>query len=201
MAKKENLTGHKFGYLSVIGEANNRNGNVCWAVRCKCGVEKEVMALNLRNGLQSCGCKMSEGNATKHGATKTPEYRTWTVMKSRCYNKNNPFYRNYGERGIGVQESWLGADGFETFLKDVGAKPSPKYSLDRIDVNKGYSTDNVRWATNKEQSRNKRNNLMLEHEGKTQCLSAWAEEKGMNASKIQQRLTRGWTVEKALSNG
>jgi hypothetical protein len=82
---------------------------------------------------------------------------TWKHLFYRCYAKKSPDYKNYGGRGIDVCHQWHGESGFFQFIKDIGLRPSKEHSLDRIDVNKGYYPDNVKWATNIEQANNRRN--------------------------------------------
>lgn len=118
-------------------------------------------------------------------------------MKERCYNKNNASYKSYGFKGIIVCDRWL--SGFNLFIEDMGPKPSPKHSLDRIDNNKGYSPENCRWATHKQQQRNRTNNRMLEYLGEKKCLAEWAESYSMHADTLWSRLKRGWSLEKSLT--
>lgn len=101
----------------------------------------------------------------KHNLENSREYAAWAQMKQRCYNKKNPKYKFYGFRGITVCDSWKNS--FLTFLKDLGKKPSPKHSLDRIDVNGNYESSNCRWATSKQQNLNKdpRKNKMSKYKG------------------------------------
>lgn len=121
----------------------------------------------LSDHTKSCGCLIVDVNAPlahaanvthgmASGVKKTPEYRCWCAIKQRCLNPKNKNFQNYGGRGITVSPSWLGLAGFQEFLADVGYRPSDKHSLDRIDNDFGYEPNNVRWATNKEQSANRR---------------------------------------------
>lgn len=163
------------------------------------------MTGNLRSGgTKSCGCYAREklsSISTKHGHTKnrrvTSEYRAWCKMKERCNNKKDKCYPNYGGRGIKICDRWECS--FENFLEDMGYKPSSKHSIDRIDVNGDYRPSNCRWATAKEQARNKTNNRVIHYKGKELCSSHWGEVLGMHRSTIEQRLDRGWSVEKALT--
>lgn len=123
-----------------------------------------------------------------------PEYTIWGEMKARCLNKNR---ENYGGRGITVCSRWLR---FEEFIKDMGTRPSKNHSIDRIDNDKGYFKENCKWATWKEQSRNKRNNVNITYQGKTQCLPDWAEELGISKSTLQSRINRSnWPIERAFT--
>lgn len=136
----------------------------------------------------------------RHG--KPPEYRTWLGIKARCYNPNIPNYKDYGGRGIKVCDRWLGIDGFEHFLEDMGPRPKGKskggralYSLDRIDVNGDYCPENCRWATAGEQQNNRRSNRIIN--GKT--YAEWGKELGGSRHLIRKRLQYGWTPEDAVS--
>lgn len=125
------------------------------------------------------------------------ELNVYYAMVHRCTNKNHHKYKDYGGRGITVCARWL--ESFKNFYEDMGERPSMDHSLDRIDNNEGYSIDNCRWATPKEQSRNQRSNRILEAFGKSQCLVEWAEELGIPTSTLDSRLNkRGWCVTKAL---
>lgn len=156
--------GQRFGRLVVIGLdltiARTRHARF-WAVRCDCGSVRSVLTNRLMSGkTRSCGCLRREVTAarlTTHGHARkgapTAEYRAWCGILERCQNPNNHTYPYYGGRGITIDPSWLD---FATFLADVGPRPSPAYSVDRIDNALGYAPGNVRWATRIEQARNRR---------------------------------------------
>jgi len=130
---------------------------------------------------------------TTHGLTGTIEYHIWEGIKGRCLNANNKDYYNYGERGIKVCLTWQ--DSFEVFLKDMGLRPSKLHSIDRIDNAKGYSKDNCKWATKKEQSRNKRSNITYMGE----CAVDASYRLGGCKNLIYERLKRGFTLEDAFT--
>lgn len=130
--------------------------------------------------------------------SKRPEYRIWTGMIHRCHNSKRNCYRYYGARGIVVCERWR-LD-FQAFLDDVGERPSPKYSLDRINNDGNYEPGNVRWADRTTQGRNTRANRILEFRGQRKCLTEWSEIVGISVGTIQFRLDEiGWSVERALT--
>lgn len=133
-----------------------------------------------------------------HNPSKRYLYNAWQQMVRRCHDPNNPYFKDYGKRGIAVCEEWRIS--FDTFLRDMPPRPSPKHSIDRIDNNQGYKPGNVRWATMKEQSNNRRNNRLVTYLGRTQTAVHWAEEIfPENPGRIQTRLAKGWSVEKALA--
>ncbi len=116
-------------------------------------------------------------------------------MSERTSNPNDPGYKHYGGRGITVCDRWKS---FENFLEDMGRKPTPKHSIDRIDNEQGYYKENCRWATRIEQARNTRRNRFLLHQGEERCIAEWAVVKGINVKTIIKRLQSGYTVEEAL---
>jgi hypothetical protein len=134
-------------------------------------------------------------NAT-HGLTKSREYKTWQKMKERCYNPRAINFERYGARGITVCDEWRNC--FEQFLSDMGKKPSPKHSIERLDNLAGYSKANCRWVTMKEQNRNRRSNRYVEYNGVTKSVAQWAEELRVSSSTILMRLSAGWSVERTM---
>jgi hypothetical protein len=205
------LTGREFGRLSVLGPVERRlyaDGMtlVVWLCKCGCGRLTKATGKTLRNGsTTSCGCRHAEmraqGMSRRHGHAShkskvTGEYGTWVSMRKRCLNPAHAQYLAYGGRGITICDRW---NDFETFYADMGAKPSPKHSLDRIDNNGNYEPGNCRWATAKEQQNNKRDNLVVCAFGKKQTCSEWAREYGLNRAALSQRLRAGWDVERALT--
>lgn len=196
----KNLIGRVFGRLTVIEPTIFRTigGNLIWKCRCTCGTETVVSSGRLTNGrTKSCGCLFRE--RTTHGACRrrahTREYSSWAMMRDRCNNPRNRAYDSYGGRGIVVCARW---DSFAAFLADMGPRPL-KHDLERIDNERGYSPDNCRWATRHEQMRNTRRNRMITFNGETLCLKDWAVRFGVPSYVIGYRLTRGWSVEEALT--
>jgi hypothetical protein len=133
----------------------------------------------------------------KHGKSKTAEYGIWVGMLNRCENPENESYGNYGGRGIRVCERWRGS--FLAFLEDMGPRPSPGLSINRIDNDGDYEPGNCCWATSREQMRNTRSNALVEHDGETLCIAEWAERYGISPSLLRGRLMAGWSFELAVS--
>lgn len=136
------------------------------------------------------------GRPPEHGNCKHPLFYTWSAMLKRCHNPNDHAYADYGGRGIFVCDRWRHS--FEYFASDMGPKPSSFHSLDRINNDGGYSPDNCRWATRKEQAGNKRTNLWIEHGGHKMILADWAVRLNVKPKDIWKRLKRGWSIRDAI---
>lgn len=168
MTKLIDLTGQRFGRLTILSkDPVSKNGQVRWLCRCDCGNEKVIIGTSIRGGVTlSCGCLSREITSkvrTTHGHTRgsakdsrrsTPEWQAWRAMISRCTNPNRRDNKHYLDRGITVSPRWI--NNFENFYADMGDRPSPQHSIDRIDVNGGYTPGNVKWSTVIEQRLNRR---------------------------------------------
>ncbi len=159
---------------------------------CICGHTKMVRNDHLGSG-RSNGCRAC--TTITHNMTNSKAYHTWEGMIDRCENTKNKCYQRYGGRGIRVCSRWMS---FENFYEDMG-DPATGLSIDRIDNDSGYCPENCRWATPKQQARNTSANRLITHEGKTLCLTAWAEWTGLAVSTLASRLDRGWSSERALT--
>ena len=201
MRKIEDLTGQQFGYLIIIEFAGIHKRNAQWKCRCECGNEKVVMGHNLKSGnVKSCGCLRSETTSArcyKHGGTNTRLYNIFSQMLNRCNNQNNTNYKDYGGRGITVCNEWLVYQNFKAWALANGY--ADDLTIDRIDNDKGYSPENCRWATRKEQNGNRRNNRLITFEGETKTLSQWATDKNISRDVLRSRLDMDWTVEDVLT--
>jgi hypothetical protein len=199
--KIEDLTGATFGRLTVIAYAGKKHHAYLWLCLCVCGTEKVISRKALRSGhTQSCGCLQSETariSSFKHGYWGTAIYRCWNAMRDRCYNPNNPLYKHYGGRGITMDQDWYSCVTY--VVCDIGEPPFPGATLDRIDNDKGYEKDNVRWTTHRVQQNNKRTNVYLTYKGITQTQRQWEVALGFGRNMLGDRLKRGWTLEEALT--
>lgn len=207
---RKDITGQRFGRLTVLGVGSREIGRIMWRCRCDCGTEKEIEGTKLRTGhTQSCGCFHREQVVkamTKHGhggtnkeRKKSPEYSTYFNVLNRCHNQNDDNYPSYGGRGIFVCDKWRGENGFIAFFEDMGKKPPGDYSLGRRDNDGPYDPKNCRWETRIQQGGNTRRTIMMTFMGKTQCKAAWSRELGISTACIDYRLKKGMSHEEALS--
>ncbi len=199
-----NLTGQTFGRLTVLERAGSyhKNGNVQWECRCDCGNIPIIRGQNLTSGRsRSCGClnKMfARKRKLTHGMRKSPEYTTWSAMVQRCTNPKATGFEHYGGRGIDIFDEWKKS--FIKFYEYIGHRPSLKYTIERINNDKGYVPGNVKWATRKEQADNKRGLHLITFGGQTKSLSRWAESLNMNPFTLKNRIvTLKWPIERAFN--
>ena len=206
---KEDLTGKRFGRLFVVRREGSGQGQALWFCRCDCGKECVKPGSHMRRGnTKSCGCwrhEFSGATKTTHGMSagkgrRSKIYGVWAGMKNRCHNPNQPHYPRYGGMGIKVCAEWLNS--FEAFYRDMGEPPKDgqRWTLDRIDVFKGYEPGNVRWALKSEQCNNTRSNVHLTLRGETLTIAQWAVRQGLPYGCLQQRVVKlKWSHEKALT--
>lgn len=202
MSKLIDLTGKKFGRLTVIERTENKGKSTMWLCKCDCGNERIVSRNNLSTGhSMSCGCLKKETITkikTTHGKRDTRLYHIWSSMKGRCITTSNHKYKNYGGRGITICEEWL--NDFQAFYDWAMANGySDDLSIDRIDVNGNYEPSNCRWTDAKTQMNNMTTNRLITYNGKTQTVSQWADETGINRGTLITRFNLGWEEERALT--
>lgn len=195
--------GDVFGRWEVVGAGQTHKKRPM--VLCQCGCQaktlQEVSVHNLRTK-QSRGCTKCYN--IKHGLSKCSEYKSWACMLKRCNDPKWAGYSSYGGRGISVCDRWRfgenGRHGFECFIEDVGAKPTPQHSIERVDNNQGYQPDNCRWASKKEQSRNTRSNRLVKAFGVEMPLAEWCDSFSKPYEMVRHRISYlGWGAEKALT--
>lgn len=203
----EDFLGVTVNRLTIRKDLGTRGVKYRRFVLCDCICGRTDLEINfeciIRNTIKSCGCLLFNHDKNrkypiKHGYYGTKEYNTWTHLIGRCCNKNNQDYPNYGGRGITVCKEWR--EDFLCFLNDIGHAPTPKHSVDRINVNGHYERGNVYWATSKEQQNNKRTNYLITYNGETKTLQQWSDLRGWHKCVIRHRLVDlGWSIEKALT--
>lgn len=193
--KTKDLSGVKFGRLMPISMKKN-NGMAIWSCKCDCGNTIDVRASSLLNGhTTSCGCygrnRLGESKRI-HSDTGKRLYKIYLGMKQRCYNPKQPSYKNYGGRGITICEEWL--NDYSSFKKwSLKNGYSEQMTIDRIDNNKGYSPDNCRWTTRKEQNNNTRRCVLITYNGETHNITQWSEKTGIPRGIIAKRYNLGWS--------
>ena len=174
MGKFNDLTGQRFGMLTVIERAENKSGRTAWKCKCDCGNISIALASNLVRGFtKSCGCNVYKDKNKRHGKAKTRIYAIWKAMHFRCNNPNFAYFKDYGGRGIVVCDEW---NSFENFYEWAMAKGyTDKLTIDRINVNGNYEPSNCRWANYNTQARNRRNTIYIEHKGTKMSIADWCD--------------------------
>lgn len=198
--RAKDLTGKKFGNLTVVKKVERKNRSNQWLCKCDCGKEVVCYQYNLERGTStSCGCLRSyyaKKTRSCHGESTSKFYKKWSSIKTRCYNKNTPCYKNYGGRGIKMCDEWLDFWNFREWAYKNGY--SEGLTLERIDVNGNYEPSNCKWIPMEEQAINKRNNSFIEYGGKKQTISQWSKELGVGKEVLSYRYRAGWTPEECL---
>jgi hypothetical protein len=199
--RTKDMTGIRYGRLVGVRETGRcTGGQAKWLFRCDCGNEIELPGFGVRAGnTRSCGCFRRDRSIerfTKHGRSKTPEWSVWCGIRKRCTNPAAAEFPYYGGRGIKMCERW---NDFANFYVDMGPRPSPKHSIDRIDSNGHYEPSNCRWATKLEQLNNTRRNVFVEFDGKRMTVSQWEAALGVKTGALKLRLRRGWPVQEAFT--
>lgn len=210
MPKPVDHTGKTFGRLTAIERIACRGQETRYRCSCECGETIVTQGSHLTGGgTRSCGCLRKEtsieighdnrthgGYAQDSSPGKRQAIAALHSAKKRCYSEKDPRYSRYGGRGISICEEWL-AD-FNQFHLDMGDPPAG-YSLNRIDNDGNYNKDNCEWADVVTQANNKRNNIRIEFDGRTQTASEWAREIGMRPAAVRKRIKRGWSAEAVLT--
>jgi hypothetical protein len=189
MGKKIDITNKKFNKLTALNFLRKENGQYIWLFQCDCGNKKELFRHHVVGGTtKSCGCWAKERTSTlnkSHGLRKHPLYYIWRGMKIRCYNKNAPFYKNLGGRGIIICDEWK--SDFQAFYAWANNNGWQKgLILDRIDVNKHYEPNNCRFVTPKESSNNKTNNVKIYYHNKCYTVQQMIELLDLNPHKFRK---------------
>lgn len=208
MAKLMDLTGQRFGRLVALKyEGRTKSYQSRWLVLCDCGNQTIVLAGALKSKkTQSCGCLQRERTSkakTTHGLyhdqnrRRSKLNRVWCTMKERCQNPNSKSFKDYGGRGITICDEWQKYQPFFVWAMLHGYQEG--LQIERMNNDGNYEPDNCRWATKKEQGKNKRNNITISFNGKTQILREWADELQVDRRLLEARVKRGWPPERILT--
>lgn len=184
------LPGETYGRLTVIAEASRQGRRRMVRCRCACGGTKTALVDNLRSGYtRSCGCFQREqlrAALVQHDRSGSPEHIVWWGMIERCENPNSTGFHKYGGRGITLCPRWRAS--FAAFLHDMGPRPSPSHTIDRINNDRGYSAKNCRWATAIEQANNRRTSHFVKRNGQRKTIAQWAREMGVPYGTMRRHL-------------
>lgn len=195
--RTNDIVGKKFGKLKVISFSEKRNGRAYWNCLCDCGnyciIERSAL---ICGKTKSCGCykiqRAREANIT-HGQRYTRLYSIYNKMIQRCYNKNNPKYKNYGMRGILICDKWL--NNFTEFYNwAINNGYTDKLTIERINVNKGYEPANCKWIPAKEQAKNRTTNIIITISGEKDILSEWCKKFAINYKKANYKYHKGYSI-------
>jgi hypothetical protein len=190
------ITGRRFGKLTVIKISDKRNSSndILWECQCDCGKYKLIISGSLRHGMTaSCGCL--QGHPT-HGDWNKRIRIIWINMMRRCYKTTDKQYMDYGGRGIRVCQAWKNYSKFKDWAYSNGYKDD--LTIERIKVNKGYNPNNCKWATRTEQANNRRSNRLLSVNGEVKTIADWGRISGIKPSVISSRVIMGWSANDAI---
>jgi hypothetical protein len=195
----KDLSGLRFGSLTVSHYIGPHKRGALWALTCECGGTKQMPSGDIKHAIErhpgaSCGCK-GVGRPPTHGLLKHPLYRVHQGMLSRCNKPSHKSYKDYGGRGIKVCERWRS---FPAFFEDMAASYSPGLTIERKDNNGDYSPSNCRWATEAEQHSNTRANVFIQTPKGRFTLAQTARAYGMQYEVLLWRLKNRWSLDRAL---
>ena len=202
VGKELDISNKVYGRLTAISRSlkKSKGTDIRWLFICECGNKKILNKYQVISGRTvSCGCyyeKVRGMGNFKHGLSYTSTYSSWHGMLQRCYNPNSAAAKWYSKKGIEVSEDWKS---FNNFYRDMGEKPSPNHSIERIDGSKGYSKNNCKWATIQEQNNNKSNNVYVTIDNEKMTLSSACRKLSINRSTVTSRIRRGMTPQQAIS--
>lgn len=195
----EDLTGKRYGKLTVIKFSHKKAGKYYWLCQCDCGKIKAIVSCSLKSGnTKSCGCEMNKhstiGERTKtHGQSHTRLHNIWLDIKKRCNSVTNQAYERYGGRGIQVCKEWM-EDYMNFYNWAVSHGYNENLSIDRIDNNGNYEPNNCRWTTKKQQANNRRTNVYITKDGITKTLAEWSDILQENYFKLYSRYRKYGTL-------
>ena len=192
------IEGETYNLLTAIRLTRKEGSSRYWLFRCACGNEKEIQRGSVVSGtIKSCGCLKRAG---KHGNFKRPDtgsYDRWRKMIKRCYDADYKDFRLYGSRGISVCDRWRKS--MVDFISDMGSRPSPSHSIDRIDNNGNYEPGNCRWALPTTQGNNRRSNRIIEHAGESITMTEWSRRLGGCDGLVKSRIRLGWSEVESIT--
>jgi hypothetical protein len=202
-SKRVDMVGKKVGFLTGVRFAGiGRRGLARWIFVCDCGTEHEANGADVRSGVTlscpQCARERIRVSTVTHGMSSTAEYRIWKGMRARCYNKEEAGFANYGGRGITVCAKWL--DSFETFISDMGMRPSGKHSIDRKNNNGNYEPGNCRWATKAQQNSNTRRTYRILFGGTEKTMAELSKETGIAVTTLYARYAKGRRGDSLISS-
>lgn len=192
----EKFIGKKYNFLKIISFSHEMKGKKYFKCKCDCG-NKVIRRIDhlVRNESKSCGCIV--GKQGTHLKTNTRLYETYCGMKKRCYNKKSKSYKHYGAKGIKVCNEWL--EDFSNFY-DWAYKNgyNDELTIDRINVNKGYSPENCKWSTRQEQSYNKTTTHYFEYKNERKSIAEWSKITGIKSATLLYRINHNWDKNRVI---